>query len=660
MSALKPRLCCNLMDRIPLRHMMERFDYEAMGLIAGLEVHQQLLTEHKLFCRCPAGMYTTFHDGEMLRHMRPTLSELGVYDGTALMEFKTKKEIIYLLNHKNVCTYEMDDTPPFLVNQQAIDIAIELCVTMNMDIIDEVHIARKQYLDGSIPTGFQRTAIVGVNGWLPFKDRKIAITHVSVEEDSCREVSDRGHRIVWRTDRLGMPLTETVTGPDLRTPEEVRDAIVLCGLVARNTGRVRTGIGASRQDINVSVRGGSRVEIKGVPRAGYAVKLVHNEAIRQSNLLKLRDEMQARGFRETRQVRTYSSDVSDIFAHVELESIHRALDSGGRVFAVRTEGVAGLAQWPTQPHTRFLDELSGRIRVIACLDQPPIVLSGETMPEFPNRHKVIERVRKRVRQGESDDFFIVFGPEEDCRTAAEEIRIRFSEAIEGVPKETRQALFGGYTTFERILPGPDRMYPDTDSPASRITPERVAAARVRLRPAPWERIARYLSWRVPEETAHYLLRRGGAEIVDAVVERTGVDGLVAAIEIGQRAKALARKGIPVRNLDAAAWTGIFDLLADGRITREAVPSLATEMANNPGLSAEEACLAAGLSVLPKGEWMAQLSDLPLADYRGGSDDAEDRRLRFLAGKAMDRLRGKAPAGEVVNYLRRRLAREVNQ
>ena len=213
--------------------MIERLDYQSAGLMAGLEVHQQLLTDQKLFCHCPAGLYTETHDGELLRHMRPTLSELGEYDGTALMEFKTKKEIIYLLNHLNVCTYEMDDTPPFLVNQDALDVAIEICLSMGMDIIDEVHIARKQYLDGSIPTGFQRTAIVGLNGSLPFKGRNLAITHVSLEEDSCREVTDRGHRIVWRTDRLGMPLTETVTGPELVTPEEVRDAALLCGLVAR-------------------------------------------------------------------------------------------------------------------------------------------------------------------------------------------------------------------------------------------------------------------------------------------------------------------------------------------------------------------------------------------------------------------------------------------
>ena len=153
---------------------------------------------------------------------------------------------------------------------------------MNMDIIDEVHIARKQYLDGIIPTGFQRTAIVGVNGCLPFKGRNLTITHVSVEEDSCREVKDKGHRIVWRTDRLGMPLTETVTGPELRhAGGSARRHPALRPGRARSRGRVRTGIGASRQDVNVSVRGGNRVEIKGVPRAGFAVKLVHNEGVRQ-------------------------------------------------------------------------------------------------------------------------------------------------------------------------------------------------------------------------------------------------------------------------------------------------------------------------------------------------------------------------------------------
>ncbi|MBN2745805.1 MAG: hypothetical protein JXR34_03690, partial [Bacteroidales bacterium] len=68
-------------------------DYDRIGFMSGLEVHQQLLTDEKLFCHCPAGVFNDNEDfdAEVIRHMRPTLSELGEYDGTALMEFKTRK-----------------------------------------------------------------------------------------------------------------------------------------------------------------------------------------------------------------------------------------------------------------------------------------------------------------------------------------------------------------------------------------------------------------------------------------------------------------------------------------------------------------------------------------------------------------------------------------
>lgn len=188
------------------------------------------------------------------------------------------------------------------------------------------------------------------------------------------------------------------------------------------------------------------MEIKGVPRSGYAVKLVHNEGVRQVNLLKLRDELNRRGMKSPDDIRSHVADVSGVFANAERKA-----------FVVRIESVSGLAQHPTQPDTTFLDELKGRIRVIACIDEGPIVLSGIQLQEFPGLGSLM-----KVR--EQDDVFVVFGSEEDCRTAADEIRLRFVDATRDVPNETRQALVGGYTSFERILPGPDRMYPDTDSP----------------------------------------------------------------------------------------------------------------------------------------------------------------------------------------------------
>jgi len=147
--------------------------YAEWGLKCGLEIHQQLNTVRKLFCRCPVLPYSDHYDAEILRHMRPTLSELGEYDGTALMEFKTRKNIIYQLDNRSVCTYEMDDTPPFELNREALDIALEITLLLNCNVVSELHVARKQYLDGSIPTGFQRTTIVGVEGQSPRTVRRI-------------------------------------------------------------------------------------------------------------------------------------------------------------------------------------------------------------------------------------------------------------------------------------------------------------------------------------------------------------------------------------------------------------------------------------------------------------------------------------------------------
>jgi len=126
-------------------------DYRSIGLRSGLEIHQQLDTEKKLFCRCPVKKYSEDFHAQILRHMRPTLSELGEYDGTTLMEFKTKKEIIYQIHKDTACTYEIDDTPPFELNSQALDIALEITMLLNCKLVSELHIARKQYLDGSIP-----------------------------------------------------------------------------------------------------------------------------------------------------------------------------------------------------------------------------------------------------------------------------------------------------------------------------------------------------------------------------------------------------------------------------------------------------------------------------------------------------------------------------
>ena len=669
---------------------MQSIDYAEVGLIAGLEVHQQLLTERKMFCHCPARRYTENHDGEVLRHMRPTLSELGEYDGTALMEFKTRKNIIYLLHEENVCTYEMDDTPPFLVNQEAVDVAIEQCLMLGCDIVDEVHIARKQYLDGSIPTGFQRTAIVGVNGRLPFRGRELTILQVSVEEDSCREVSDEGHLIVWRTDRLGMPLIETVTGPDLRTPDEVAEAILLVGRVCRSTGHVRVGIGASRQDVNVSVRGGRRVEIKGVPKAGWARGLVHGEAVRQVNLLRLRDELLRRGFTTPGSIGVDSADVTSLFAASEADFLRKEgweryvrdeerrpgfeVGNGGfTVRAVRLKGLAGTLGWPTQPDCIFAHELAGRVRVIAGLDQRPILLHSEKWPDYQRSLQELRRVRAQMHCNPEDGVVIVWGPEEDTRTAAEEIRLRYVDAIDGIPNETRQPFADGSTDFERILPGPDRMYPDTDSPPSRVTRERVERLQAGLQPRPWDREARYGAAGVPIQTTYFLIRRGGARLVDKVADSCGAPVRQACELFGDRLKALRRARVPVDGIPDERWCEFFQAVGARPVLWQAWERIVRMMAAAPAQPVADLVCEARLGSAPDG-WKdraqtavaeatrrlhrpAALEQAPGGEAAAAAraDAARDRLFRFAMGLAMDELRGQVPALDVASAIRTEMA-----
>jgi len=511
-------------------------DYRTLGFMSGLEVHQQLLTRSKLFCRCPAGRRVRKHDGEVLRHMRPTLSEMGEYDGTALMEFKTKKEIVYLLERGSVCTYEMDDTPPFEIDEEAVRIALEIALLLNLDLVSELHVMRKQYLDGSIPTGFQRTAMVGLSGVIPFRvpelgvDRELRIRQLSLEEDACREVSDIGHRITFRTDRLGTPLTETVTEPELLTPAEVQAAGRLLSRVVQATGKVRRGPGAARQDVNVSVAGGRRIELKGVDNHRGLPQLVHIEAFRQLNLLRVRAELRRRGVTAEmlacpEKSLAWENSPNVVDAHAVMGScdyapINAGLDRGEQVVAVRLPGFGGLLDHRTQPGVTFAREFADRVRVIACPVHRPFMIHSDIRD-----HGLDARQWRLLRQAlgaeSGDAIVVVWAPEEDTDTAIRELFVRAQQALVGVPAETRQAFGDGTNGFERILPGPDRMYPDTDTPPLPVPDAMVVEIRERLPEPPWSRQSRYEALGLDSVAAWRLAAAPWAKLFDAVAPAAG-------------------------------------------------------------------------------------------------------------------------------------------
>lgn len=539
----------------PLEEMTPE-GYETLGFMAGLEVHQQLLTDSKLFCRCPAGVRTEAVDAEVLRHMRPTLSELGEYDRTALMEFKTGKEIVYLLERGTVCTYEMDDTPPFHIDDDAVRIAVEIAELCGLNLVSELHVMRKQYLDGSIPTGFQRTAMVGLTGVIPLRvptlaiDRELRIRQLSLEEDSCREVSDVGHRITFRTDRLGMPLTEVVTEPDLKTPWELQAGAELLARVARATGRVRRGAGAARQDVNVSVAGGRRVEIKGVPHHRGLPLLTHIEAFRQLNLLRVREALRVRGVTHDHlpdppkgdpwQVSPLVVDARPILRRSDFRPMRSALERGDMVAAVRLPGFDGLLGHTTQPGRTFAHELAERVRVIACPTDRPFLVHSDAGRGTLNDYHWGE-LRRALEAGGDDAILLVWAPAPDAATAARELIIRAREALDGVPAETRMANDDMTTGFERLLPGPDRMYPDTDTPPLPIPDGVVGNVRAGMGEPPWDRMDRYLELGLDAGAAYALAGAPWADLFDAVSPEAGAVARRVADALRTRVPYYARK-----------------------------------------------------------------------------------------------------------------------
>ncbi|PKL84162.1 MAG: Glu-tRNA(Gln) amidotransferase GatDE subunit E [Ignavibacteriae bacterium HGW-Ignavibacteriae-3] len=551
----------------PFEEMTEK-DYETLGFKSGLEIHQQLFTSKKLFCRCPSGKYSERYDAEILRHMRPTLSELGEYDGTALMEFKTKKDILYRINRESVCTYEMDDTPPFLINDDALDIALQCGILFDCSIVDELHIARKQYLDGSIPTGFQRTAIFALDGKIPYKNRKIDIVQMSIEEDSCREVSDAGHLRVYRTDRLGMPLIETVTGPDMRTPFEVAEVAEICANVARSTGKVRRGIGSAREDVNVSVDGGTRIEIKGVPKIGRIPHLTYNEAMRQWNLLRLREELHKRGITKE----TFGASVSDITRLVKkahYQPIRTAIDQGLGVKCIVLRGYLGLLHWQTQTDTYFSKEISDRVRVIACLTNIPNIIHSDSKGDTLTSADW-QNIKRTVNAADDDTMVLVWGNEIDSDMAAKEIIIRAKEATIGIPSETRQALRDGTNGFERILPGADRMYPDTDLPPTRITEQRIEKIRIDLPDKYWKREEWYRRLKIPEDTIRPLAISKFANLFRHLVNEWKINPTLAAVVLIQFPKRLRKNNIDIDLISEEMMNEIFRSYKDGLLSRDGI------------------------------------------------------------------------------------------
>ncbi|MEM3455465.1 MAG: Glu-tRNA(Gln) amidotransferase subunit GatE [Candidatus Micrarchaeia archaeon] len=579
------------------------------GIKIGLELHQRLTTKNKLFCSC-----STKGNEEKTRELRRKLhavpSELGQVDPAALFESKKAPLHRYDFYKDTCCLVETDDEPPHEMNKEAILLGLMICNMFEAEIVDEIHVMRKTVIDGSNTSGFQRTAIFGMNGKLRYEineenikennkdtdiqeksEKEIGIQTIAIEEESCGIIGEqKGEIESFRLDRLGIPLVEIATTPDIKSGKEARMVAERIGLMLRSTGKMMRGIGTIRQDLNISIPGGARVEIKGVQELELIETVIENEIKRQSKLIEICEKIKSilSKYKEVNhiiegdpekvdeKIEKEIKDVTHLFTNTGSKMIKKAIENGKSVFAIKLPGMKGIFGIELYPDYRYGSELSDYAKTQGL---GGIIHSDENIDKYNIRNEIGE-IANVLKLNHDDGWIIVVGEKEQCISA---LKLVFKRAYAtNVPEETRRADLQGRTHYMRPLPGSARMYPETDIAPIRITEEMIAESQ---NFAPFQEIEERVRSLLNADMAGKIIRSEKLNLFLELVEE-GVNPTVAAVTCEDTIKSLRREGVDVNSLSEEKIKKILILYRDGKITKAAIPEVLKLVAEKKQVIAE--------------------------------------------------------------------------
>jgi len=602
-------------------------DYKALGLKTGLEIHIQLNTRRKLFCHCPPVLRDDEPHFKLERRLHVSVSELGAVDPAVLWEVRKRRKYVYEGYRDTTCLVELDEEPPHMPDEETLATAVAVAKLFNAKLFDEVHVMRKTVIDGSNVSGFQRTMLVAYGGRAKILGYDIGVETIALEEDAARKMGEEGKTVIYRLDRLGIPLIEIATEPMTYTPQQVEEVAWVIGYSVKITGRAKRGIGTVRQDVNVSIAGGAKTEIKGVPDLSLIPKVIEYEAARQVNLLKIAEELRRRGVQK---VELSTADVTAAFANSKSKIVRRVLDAGGKVIAVKAPGFQKLLGFEVQPGRRLGTELADYVRAWTELGG---LLHSDELPGYGITAEEVRDVAGRVGVG---SFVLLMGVEEkELEEAARIVADRLNMALLGVPEETRAANPDGTTKFLRPRPGAARMYPETDLPPIKITFELVKKAEEVARVSLEGKLNELVSMGLSRDLALQLIKSPHLEKFDEYVERfKSVPPQLIATILLNVARALSREGVEVTE---EKLISVFEALDRRVITKEAVEDVLRNM--KPGEPAEEAARRLGLVRLSYDEVRNMVEEV-------AREVGRDKALR----EVMRRFRGRVDVEDVKRAL----------
>jgi glutamyl-tRNA(Gln) amidotransferase subunit E len=629
-------------------------DYEKLRLMVGLELHQQLDTTRKLFCHCPPVVRDDPPHGGFIRQLRPTQSEMGEVDPAALFEFQKNRRFYYEYYNDTTCLVEGDEEPPHDMSDEAIDVCLTMVVFLHAQPVDEIHAMRKIVIDGSNTTGFQRTCIISNGGRIKLGKKEIGIQTICLEEDAARKIDadDIPDTTVYRLDRLGIPLIEIATAPDIRSPEEAQEVALSLGLLLRSTGRVKRGLGTIRQDVNVSIMGGAVIEIKGLQQLDLLSTVVELEAKRQWSLLRIAGELRSRGVKAS-DISGPPVDVSHVFQNSESKVVLRALESGGSVYALVLPGFAGLLGKEIQPGRRLGTELSDYAKFWGGVGG---IFHTDELPKYGITEKEMTALRSNLKTANRDAIIIAAASKESCTDALLAVADRAREAIEGVPAETRAPLQDGTTKYARPRPGAERMYPETDVRPVQITAARLKRIRKNMPETLEARAKRYVrELGLSEELSSQITRSLNLDLFELLVRETKASPTLIAATLENTLVSLQREGTPVDALSDRHFTELFTAVAAGTVSAEALPDVLGHLSKHPEVGVKDTLKAMNLGMLDD-KAVKQLVKRLVQERIDYVREQGDRAVGGLMGVAMKELRGRADGKRV----RSLLVEEVNR
>lgn len=539
--------------------------YRKLGFKCGIEIHQRLDTDEKLFCAC-----STEQNGESIgkvyRMQRAVAGELGSIDKSAQFEELRKRRFEYNLFRGTTCLMDIDEEPPHGISREALLTTLELAHAMRMNILNEIEPMRKGVVDGSDPSAFQRTMMVGLDGSIKVNGFEVLIPTVCLEEESAGIASDYGTEIAYKVDRLGIPLIEVATFADIPTPEIAKETALYIGALLRLTGKVKRGLGTIRQDVNVSIKEGARIEMKGLQDVSVLDKFIDNEIRRQTELIDI-----AKLLKKGKAEAGKPVDVSRIFESTKAELVKSKLAKGGIVMAFRLHGFKGLLGREINPNRRLGTEISDYAKAAGA---GGIIHSDEHLSTYGFDEKEINALRKELDCSESDSFIVVAENRNVVASAMRIARERALQAIEGVPVETRTAINDNSCTskFIRPLPGGSRMYPETDAHPVYLDEKTLSEARKK---APnLERETRALKAQLgDDDTVKRMLKSTRLQAYKTVSSAVKSDNRFIANVILQKFTELGRNGYDIDSISEGRLIEVFAAYSKGTITKQAIDEL---------------------------------------------------------------------------------------